>query len=175
MTSSDSSAGWGSGSMVIGGAILLILLFGIFGGNGWGGGNRGTAFAAGELAGFTGATPMYSATDRDQWMGRCQTSQEIAALSARSDLQVATILDKMASTESANLRDALNKAYMDGLAKDAKIDALGNQMFNNGQFNDIRAQLCQLGFALAGKPNTPPFVINGGFAQPSCCPSNCFF
>lgn len=159
---------------MIGGAILLILLFGLFGGNAWGfGGNgRAGAFAAGEITGM-----------RDHsWQSNCEAMRQadtntaaiqksISDLSSRTDLQIATVIDGQKTAQIENMRDQLNKAYMDGIAKDAKIDGLQNMGVINARFDQIERNQCQLGFALSQKPNVPPFILDGGYiqAQRDCC------
>lgn len=175
--SNDCGNGWSGSTLIIGGAILLILLFGIFGGNAWGfGGGRAAAFGAGELAGL-----------RDHgWQSNCEAMRQadtntaaiqkaISDLSARTDLQIATVIDGQKTAQIDNMRDQLNKAYMDGLAKDAKIDSLQNMGVINARFDQLERNQCQLGYALSRKPNTPEFLLDGGFVQAkrNCCDNCC--
>ena len=172
--SNDCGNGWSGSTLVIGGAILLILLFGLFGSNAYGfcGNGRAGAFAAGEIAGI-----------RDHnWQSSCDAMRQadtntaaiqksISDLSARTDLQIATVIDGQKTAQIEALRDQLNRAYMDGLAKDAKIDSLTNMGVINERFNQIERNQCQLGYALSRKPNIPDFLMDGGFAQAQrdCC------
>ena len=164
--------GWSGSTLVIGGAILLILLFGMFGG-GWGfGGNRAGAFAAGELLGMRDHSWQYGCEAmRQADTNTAAIQRSIADLSSRTDLQIATVIDGQKSATIEALRDQLNKAYMDGIAKDAKIDGLNNMATINARFDQIERNQCQLGYALSRKPNIPDFLLDGGFAQATnnCC------
>lgn len=99
----------------------------------------------------------------------------ISDLSARTDLQIATVIDGQKTAQIDNMRDQLNKAYMESLAKDAKIDGLQNMGVINARFDRLERNQCQLGYALSRKPNTPEFLLDGGFvqAQRNCCDSCC--
>lgn len=171
--SNDCGNGWSGSTLVIGGAILLILLFGLFGGNAFGfGGGRAAAFGAGELFGM-----------RDHgWQSNCEAMRQadtntaaiqksISDLSSRTDLQIATVIDGQKTATIEALRDQLNKSYMEGLAKDAKIDSLTNMGVINERFNQIERNQCQLGYAISRKPNAPEFVLDGGYVQATnnCC------
>ena len=117
----------GSGT-VLGGAILLILLFGIFF-------NRGGAFGAcgggcggwNDGWGWDGFRNPGSFVDRDVWMTECNLSKQISQaqnenqllinqLAQRTDLQTATITTKMDANEISNLRDQL-AAVLDELRR----------------------------------------------------------
>lgn len=166
--SNDCNTGWSGSTIVIGGAILLILLFGMFGGGwggfgGFGGGyGRAGAFVAGEALG-AGLSGCEMVRQNDQNTAAIQKS--IADLSARTDLQIATVVDGQKTATIEALRDQLNKAYMDGLAKDSKIDGLQNMATINARFDQLERNQCQLGYALSRKPNIPDFLMDGGFAQ----------
>lgn len=169
--SNDCGTGWSGSTLVIGGAILLILLFGMFGG-GWGGFGTGYgragAFAAGEVVG-AGLSGCEMVRQNDQNTAAIQ--QSIADLSSRTDLQIATVIDGQKTATIEALRDQLNKAYMDSIAKDAKIDGLQNMSVINARFDQLERNQCQLGYALSRKPNIPDFLLDGGFAQATnnCC------
>ena len=162
--SNDCNTGWSGSTIVIGGAILLILLFGMFGGGwgGFGGFGRAGAFAAGEVLG-SGLSGCEMVRQADTNTAAIQKS--IADLSARTDLQIATVVDGQKTATIEALRDQLNKAYMDIIAKDAKIDGLQNMSVINARFDQIERNQCQLGYALSRKPNIPDFLLDGGFAQ----------
>lgn len=168
--SNDCGTGWSGSTIVIGGAILLILLFGMFGGGwgGFGGFGRAGAFAAGEVLG-SGLSGCEMVRQNDQNTAAIQKS--ISDLSSRTDLQIATVVDGQKTATIEALRDQLNKAYMDSIAKDAKIDGLNNMATINARFDQIERNQCQLGYALSRKPNIPDFLLDGGFAQATnnCC------
>lgn len=165
----DCGGGLSGSTLALGGAILLVLLFGLFGGGlgGFGVGRAG-AFMAGEVLG-SGLSGCDMVRQNDQNTAALQKA--ISDLSARTDLQVATIVDGQKTATIDGLRDQLTKAYMDGLAKDAKIDALQNMSVINARFDQIERNQCQLGYALSRKPNIPDFLLDGGFtrAQKDCC------
>ena len=166
--------GWSGSTIVLSGAILLILVLGLMCNNSWGFGGRGNAgaFAAGEIAGM-----------RDHsWQSNCEATRQadqntaaiqksISDLSSRTDLQIATVIDGQKTAQIDSMRDQLNKAYMESLAKDAKIDSLQNMGVINARFDQLERNQCQLGYALSRKPNTPDFILDGGFAQAQrdCC------
>ena len=169
--SNDCGNGWSGSTLALGGAILLVLLFGLFGGGGlggFGGFGRAGAFMAGEVLG-SGLSGCDMVRQNDQNTAAIQKA--ISDLSSRTDLQIATVVDGQKTATIEALRDQLSKAYMDSIAKDAKIDALQNMSVINARFDQIERNQCQLGYALSRKPNVPDFLLEGGFvqAQKDCC------
>lgn len=177
MSYSESNAGFGSGSMVIGGAILLILLFGIFG-------RRGGLDGGTDAVVARNCAPerCFTSTDRDVWMTNCENQKtqaadtaalqaSLAAISSRSDLQTATVLDAFKTDANANLRDQLAQERAANLAKDAKIDGMKNQFMTMQQFTAVQAELCTIKNTLGTKLSTPAFIPTGGFAR--ACPTEC--
>ena len=173
----------GSGT-VLGGAILLILLFGIFFNRGGafgacGGGCGGGCGGWNDGWGWGGFRNPGSFVDRDVWMTECNLSKQISQaqnenqllinqLAQRTDLQTATITTKMDANEISNLRDQLASERSERLA--TRNDALQQQIATNAQFQDIRNQLCQLGYAVSRTVQTPPFKVCGTYNPcDSCC------
>lgn len=169
------------GTTVLGGAILLVLLFAVFRregfggcGGGWGGWN-----GWGDGCGWNGG-----GTHRDVLLGECSLSKQILQaqnenqllmnqLAQRTDLQTATISTKLDANEINNLRDQLAAERSERLAAQGRIEALTQQIATNAQFQDIRNQLCQLGFAVSKTVQTPPFSVCGTYNPcGSCCGSN---
>lgn len=153
----------------IGIIVVLVVLFAVFAGSwGRGGGYAHAGYDGGHGYGGRGGCcePHYTATDRDTWMQHCDTNKQLGELKASNDLQFQALQAQMSANTTAELRDELNKSYMAGLAKDGQIYALQNQMWTAGQFQQVDNKLCALGFALEKKPNTPSFVIDGGFVKP---------
>lgn len=180
-----SDSGMGS-STIIGGAILLVLLFGIFGGWGRGfGGNCGGGCGCGHghandfLAMFNNSRE----TERDLWESQCNISKQvltaqnenqllISQLGQRLDNATATIATKMDANEIGNLRDQISAERSERIAANAKIDALQLQIANNAQFNEIRSQLCALSNAVAKTVQTPPFTVCGTYNPCNSCCNN---
>ena len=179
---SDSSPMFGS--TIMGGAILLVLLFAIFNRNNCGGGLFNWGGNCG--CGVTAAPGVWNSgfTDRDVLMSECSISKQILQaqnenqllinqLGQRTDLQTATISTKLDANEINNLRDQLAAERSERLAAQGRIDALTQQIATNAQFQDIRNQLCQLGYAVSKTVQTPTFNVCGTYNPcGSCCGSN---
>ena len=176
--------------------IVLLLFFGIFGGwgNGCGGGglfNRGGGCAS-DVAAVAGAE-INSLTDLMALKGMTQsqnaesnarmerelldlkytTGQQTAVLTQQLETAFRTIISNQdqgfANLRIQQLQDTINDRNMTLMARNAEINMLKNQMYNDARFNALERQV-ETGFCQTVK--RPPFFPYGCTpcnATPSSC------
>lgn len=176
---SQSSAGWGTGSLVIGGAILLILLFGIFGGA-WGRGfDRGGYEVVTTAAPATTVTAVESINQTAYWR---DAFNAFAALGNQANVNAAAIKDQVTQQTfllngqinalgnkiDQNRYDDLLLAYNQQGQKLTAMETIGATRM---MLEPVYAQIAALGCEVSKLPRTLPLYASGVTACGQAVPS----